>query len=173
MYSVITQCCPNRCLTICLSTVVTPTQVPLVLFTLQFFFHTLGLHTAPVARCPFHPYYMFIANLQCTFQALQHFFFFSKFFHKGFISRPVKKRQNLVGHGHGQGSTPVVHFVQRTFAPIVEFSRWLPHSLFLPGIPLPLLGLPLLLFYCKTCLILTMFRPSRQQRLSGQALTLR
>ncbi len=107
MHSVINQCCPNRYLAICSPTVVTPTQVvSLVLFTVQFFFHTLGLHTAPVARFLFHPHSVFIANLQCTFQELQHFFFFSKFFHIGFISRPVTKKQNLVGHGHGQGSAP-------------------------------------------------------------------
>ncbi len=81
MYSVIKQFCPDCCLTICLSKVVTPTPVvPLGLFTVQFFYHSLGLHTAPVARSLFRPHYVFIANLQWTFQALQHFFFFSKSF---------------------------------------------------------------------------------------------
>ncbi len=59
----------------------------------SFFFHTLGLYTAPVTCSLFRPCYVFIANLQCTLQALQHFFFFSKFFHIGFTSRPVTKKQ--------------------------------------------------------------------------------
>ncbi len=108
MYSVIKQFCPDCCLTICLSKVVTPTPVvPLVLFTVQFFYHSLGLHTAPVTRSLFRPHHVFIANLQWTFQALNISFSFQcLFFHIGFISRPVTKKQNLVGHGHGQGSGP-------------------------------------------------------------------
>jgi hypothetical protein len=96
-------------------------------------------------------------NISFSFQSL--------FFHIGFISRPVTKKQNLVGHGHGQGSSPFLFvFFQYTFVPVVEFSQWFPHSLFLLGIPLPLPGLPLLLFFCKACVILTIFRPPWQQR---------
>ncbi len=76
---------------------VTPTQVvTLVLFTAQFFFHTLGLYKVPVARSLFRQGYVFITNLQYAFQMLQHFFFFSKFFHVGFISRPVTKKQKIL-----------------------------------------------------------------------------
>ncbi len=47
----------------------------------------------------------------------------------------------------------------------VEFSRWLPRSLLLPGnSSLQLSGLLLLLFFHKTCLTLKMVRPSRWQR---------
>ncbi len=48
-----------------------------------------------VARSLFRPRYMFIANLQCTFQALQHFCFFSKFFpHRFHFETYNKKSKN-------------------------------------------------------------------------------
>ncbi len=160
MYSAINRCCPNRCLTICVSTVMTPTQVgPLC----SLFFHTIGLHTAPVARSLFHPHYVFIANLQCTFQALQHFFFFYVFSNRFHFETCNKKAKSCCTRiQSGQHSIFFLHFSQWTFVPVVEFTWWLPRSLFFPGIPLPLPELPLLLFFRKTCFILTMFRPSRR-----------
>ncbi len=76
-YTVINQCCPNRCFAIGSSTVVTPTQVvPLVLFTVQFFLsHVWVRHSVSRSLPLFCPCYVFIANLQSSFQALQHFFF--------------------------------------------------------------------------------------------------
>jgi hypothetical protein len=51
-----------------------------------------------------------------------------------------------------------------TFVPFCLALMVAPRSWVLPGIPLQLSGLPFLLFFHKTCLTLTMLRPSRRQR---------
>jgi hypothetical protein len=158
---IINQCCPNRCL----STLHVHSDDPDSGCTsctdhcTVFLSHVWATHSAsPVARSLFRPRCMFITNLQCTFQALQHSFF-SKFFHIGFTLRPVTKKQKVLLDMDTIRAS--LHFC---FVPVNICSRWLPSSLFLPGIPLQLSRLPLLLFFHKTCLILPMFGMSRQQQ---------
>ncbi len=157
------------------STMVTPTQVvPLVLFTVHFFFHTLGLYTALVAHSLFRLHFAFIANLQCTFQALQHFFFFSKFFLIGFTSRPVTKKQKILSDMDTVRAA--LHFCS-FFVPVnicsfVESTWWLPRSLFPPGISVQLPGLP---FFCSFTKHVSFWQCSDRQggsNLSCQALPL-
>ncbi len=94
------------------------------------------------------------------------FFLFNVFFSHRFIFETCNQKQKTLLNT--DAVRVVLHFC--LFCPcehlflFVEFSRWHPCSLFLPGIPLQLPGLPLLSFCHKTCLILTMFRLSRQQR---------
>ncbi len=149
----------------------TPTQVvPLVLFTIQFFFLTLGLYILPVARSLFRPRYVFIANLLCTFQALQHFFFFKVFSHRFHFEPCNKKSKNFFGQGMVRAA---LIFSQWTFVPVVESSQWLPRSLFLPGISLQLPGLPLLLFFCKHVSFWQFSDCRSGSDLSGQVLPLK
>jgi hypothetical protein len=104
MFTVINQCCPNHCLATCLFTMVTQTQViPLVQCTaVQFFFHTSGQHTAPVAL---HFAHVLCLSPICSVHSKRdNIFSFQSFSYTGFTSKPATK--NLVGHRHGQGSAP-------------------------------------------------------------------
>jgi hypothetical protein len=96
MYTVINQCCPNRCLATCSSTVVTPTQlVPLVLFTVPFFFHTFGLTQRQSLALSF-------AHVMCSspicsvhFKVYNILFLF-KIFHIAFTSKPAIKTKTKI-----------------------------------------------------------------------------
>ncbi len=109
------QCCPNRCLTICSSTVVTLTQVvPLVLFTVQFFLsHVRAIHSTSHFLSGLR--FMFLVPHQSAvyIPSATTFFLFKVFFRRGYTLKLATK--NLVGHGHGQGSDPFRFFVLMNF----------------------------------------------------------
>ncbi len=111
MRKVINQRCPNRCLATCSSTVVTLTQVvPLVLYTVQFFLsHVWATHSASLP--------LSFAHVTCSlpicsvhFKRYTSIILFSKF---NFQISNNKIQKNFVGHGHGQGSAPILFLCRK------------------------------------------------------------
>ncbi len=97
MYSVINQCCPNHCLAICSSTVVTLTQVvPLVLFIVQFSFTCLGYTQCQLLALSFTHITCSLLICSVHFKRYNIFVSFQSFFHLGFTSRPVIKKQTIL-----------------------------------------------------------------------------
>ncbi len=93
MYTVIYQCCPNRCLAICSSTVVTRLRLYLLYCSLySFSFTCLGYTQRQSLALSF-------AHITCSLPICSiHFnrhniLFFSKLFHIGFTSKPATKNK--------------------------------------------------------------------------------
>jgi hypothetical protein len=152
MYTVINQCCPNRCLATCSSTVVTPTQVvPLVLFTVQFFLsHVWATHSTNCSSLSLLPilcvHCKSAVNISSTTT-----FFFKVFSHRFHFEICNKKQKILLDTDTVRAALQFCLFCpcEHVF-PFVDSSRCFPVSCFFLGkFPLSCLGCPFFCFLMK------------------------
>ncbi len=92
MYTIINQCCPNRSCYLPVHSGDLDSSCTYLLYCSLYSFSFTRWATHSASRLlSLSPMCVFIANLQCTFQVLQHFLFVSKLFHICFTSKPAAK----------------------------------------------------------------------------------